>query len=279
MIAAAEFEYLRGFLRDQAAIILDVDKHYLAEARLAPLLAQEGFGSVQQLLAAVRRQPQSALHRKILDAMTNNETWFFRDWGPFESLRTNVLPDMIRKRCDKRQLTIWSAAASSGQEIYSIAMIIREYFPQLLRWDLKLLATDVSERILQRARHGIYSQLEVNRGLPARLLTKYFVARGGNWEIIPELRDLVVFHQMNLSSPWAGIAEVDIAFLRNVLIYFDLETKRGILRQMRRVLQPDGLLILGCAETTLNLDDSFERVQIGQSCWYQRRGDTSPPSG
>lgn len=265
-----EFEYLRGFLRDQAAIILDADKHYLAECRLTPLLPNSGFSSVQQLLESARRDAPGRLHRKILDAMTNNETWFFRDLTPFDSLRTGILPEMAAKRATERRLTIWSAACSSGQEIYSTAMLIREHFPQLLTWDLKLIATDISGRILERARGGRFSQLEINRGLPARLLARYFTAKGGEWEISPELRRLVTFRQMNLAAGgWTEAGGVDVAFLRNVLIYFDVPVKSRILGQVRRVLRRDGYLILGSAETTLNLDDNFERSQVGNSHWYR----------
>lgn len=272
MITALEFEYLRGFLRENAAIILDADKHYLAECRLTPLLPSSGFASVQQLLESARRDAPGSLHRKILDAMTNNETWFFRDLTPFDSLRTGILPELMTKRATERRLTVWSAACSSGQEIYSIAMLIREHFPQLLTWDLKLVATDISSRILERAREGRFSQLEVNRGLPARLLARCFTAKKGEWEINPELRRMVTFRPMNLAADgWSEVSGVDVAFVRNVLIYFDVPVKSRILGQVRRAMRRDGYLILGSAETTLNLDDNFERSQVGNSHWYRQK--------
>ncbi len=272
MIGAAEFEYLRTFLRENSAIMLDADKHYLAECRLTPLLPHAGVGSVQQLLESARRDLGGGLRRKILDAMTNNETWFFRDLTPFDSLRSAILPELMVRRATERRLNIWSAACSSGQEIYSIAMIIREQFPQLLGWDLKLVATDISGRILERAREGRFSQLEVNRGLPARLLARYFSAKGGEWEISPEIRKLVSFRPMNLAAePWTEVSSVDVVFLRNVLIYFDVDVKRRILAQVRRVIRRDAYLVLGSAETTMNLDDNFERIPVGASHWYRHK--------
>ncbi len=268
-ISVPEFEYLRKLLRDNAAIVLDGDKQYLAESRLAPLLTKEGFSSVQNMLAQMRVRPSAELHRKVLDAMTNNETWFFRDGDPFEALRTTLLPELIQRRQNERKLTIWSAAASSGQEIYSTAMMIRERFPGLLAWNLNLLATDISAKVLQRAEQGRYTQLEVNRGLPIQLLTKYFEQRGIEWEISAAVRRMVTFRLMNLAEPWLQVQPTDLIFLRNVMIYFDVQTKRKILDRVARTLAPDGYLFLGCAETTLNLSDAFERVQCGKMFCYR----------
>jgi chemotaxis protein methyltransferase CheR len=268
-ISVPEFEYLRKLLRDNAAIVLDADKQYLAESRLAPLINREGFSSVQTMLAQMRVRPSGELHRKVLDAMTNNETWFFRDGDPFEALQTTLMAELLQKRERERKLTIWSAAASSGQEAYSVGMMIRERFPGLLAWNLEILATDISAQILQRAEQGRYSQLEVNRGLPIRLLTKYFEQRGIEWEISVAVRRMITFRLMNLAEPWVNIPQTDIMFLRNVMIYFDVETKRKILARAARILAPDGYLFLGCAETTLNLSDEFERVQCGKMFCYR----------
>lgn len=271
-IAAAEFDYLRHFLRSGAAIILDSDKQYLAESRLLPLLNSEGFSTVEDMLRQMRSRPTGTLHKKVLDAMTNNETWFFRDAAPFENLRNTVLPELIQARFSERRLRVWSAASSSGQEIYSLAMLIREQFPGLLAWDLQLLATDISDAILKRAERGRYTQMEVNRGLPAYLLAKYFERNGLEWQIAPAIRRMVTFKHINLSEPWTDVPATDVLLLRNVLIYFDVETKREILKRVTRVLRPDGYLFLGCAETTLNLSDCFERVQCGTgSCYRLRR--------
>lgn len=270
-ISVPEFEYLRKLMKDNAAIVLDEDKQYLAESRLAPLLTREGFPSVQTMLEQMRFQPSGELHRKVLDAMTNNETWFFRDGDPFEALQTTLMPELLQRQQTERKLTIWSAAASSGQEAYSIAMMIRERFPGLLAWSLNILATDISAKVLRRAEQGRYTQMEVNRGLPIQLLAKYFEQRGMEWELSAVVRKMVAFRQMNLAEPWVNIQQTDIVFLRNVMIYFDVETKRKILARVAQTLAPDGYLFLGCAETTLNLSEDFERVQCGKMFCYRLR--------
>jgi chemotaxis protein methyltransferase CheR len=271
-IGALEFEYLRNFLRSGAAIVLDADKEYLAESRLMPLLNSEGFASVHDLLQQMRLRPSGNLHARVLDAMTNNETWFFRDASPFEILEKCILPELVRTRATCRKLAIWSAACSSGQEVYSIAMLLRERFRDLLAWDLRLLATDISRAVLQRAERGRYGQMEVNRGLPAQMLGKYFEREGLEWLLSNDIRRMATFKHMNLAEPWPDLGLMDVIMLRNVLIYFDVGTKRQILERISRVLSPDGYLFLGCAETTLNLTDSFERVEFPNgSCYRLRR--------
>lgn len=204
--------------------------------------------------------------------MTTNETSFFRDLHPFETLRTTVLPDVIARRASERRLHLWSAACSSGQEPYTIALVLREHFPALAGWTVRLVATDLSREILARARAGRYSQLEVNRGLPAPLLTKHFTREGMEWQLKDEVRRMVEFRELNLLEAWSGLADLDIVFIRNVLIYFDQDIKRGILGRVHRALRPGGYLFLGGAETTLNLDDRFERLHIGKTPCYRRRG-------
>lgn len=270
-ISTLEFEYLQKLMLEKAAIVLDDDKRYLAESRLTPLVGKEGFSSVQGLLAQMRTRHSQDLNRKVLDAMTNNETWFFRDADPFDGLRMTILGEVVKQRHAQRRIAIWSAASSSGQEAYSIAMLIREHFPGLLSWDLRILGTDISTEILRRARNGRYSQLEVNRGLPVQMLAKYFEQRGLEWELTPSIRGMVDFRQMNLAEHWPEMGKFDIIFLRNVLIYFDVETKRTILSRMARVIAPDGYLFMGCAETTLNLSDEFERVPCGRMFCYRLR--------
>jgi chemotaxis protein methyltransferase CheR len=268
-ISIPEFEYLRKMMRDDAAIVLDEDKQYLAESRLASLLGKEGFPSVQKMLEELRHGRSGELHRKVLDAMTNNETWFFRDLEPFEALRTCILPELIQQRQGERRLAIWSAAASSGQEAYSVAILLREQFPGLLSWDLNIFGTDISSKILQRARQGKYSQLEVNRGLPAKILAKYFERDGLDWQLADTIRRMVTFQPINLAAPWREMRTVDVLFLRNVLIYFDVDQKRQILARVARTLAPDGYMFLGCAETTMNLSDEFERVPFGKIFCYR----------
>ncbi|HMK31352.1 MAG TPA: protein-glutamate O-methyltransferase CheR [Terriglobales bacterium] len=262
---------LRKLLLEHSAIVLDAGKEYLAESRLTPLLYQEGLPSVDELFKQLRSATFSGLHRKVVDAMTNNETWFFRDFVPYEALRTRVIPELLAARATERKLMIWSAACSSGQEPYSLAMLLRESFPMLTSWNVTLLASDISTAILSRAQKGRYSQLEVNRGMPAALLGKYFTREGLDWELKPEIRRLVQFRQLNLASAWADMPPCDLVMLRNVLIYFEVPTKKEILERLRRVMRPDGYLFLGTAETTLNLDDQLERVPFEKTAYYKRK--------
>jgi chemotaxis protein methyltransferase CheR len=204
----------------------------------------------------------------VVDAMTTNETSWFRDAHPFNALRDELLPDLIERRRVARTISIWCAASSSGQEPYSIAMLIR-HFPELESWNVRILATDISPSMLKRTQEGLYSQLEVNRGLPAPLLVQHFNRVGMHWEVSDDLRRMVQTEFVNLAAPWPVLPPFDLIFMRNVLIYFDVPTKQTILGRVRRQLRPDGLLLLGGAETTMNLDANFERVQIGRSNWYR----------
>jgi len=240
----AEFEYLCKFVHEQSAIIIDPGKEYLAESRLTPLAYQEGMESAQKLLERLRQEPANGLHRKVLDAMTNNETIFFRDAAPFQALRQAIIPELLGKRAAERRLSFWSAAASSGQEAYSLAMLMCDDFAGLPGWSVSILGTDISTAILNRARQGRYSQLEVNRGLPAKCLTKYFSREGLEWQISGNIRKLVEFREMNLAEAWPALPQFDVIFLRNVLIYFSVEKKKEILRRVRSVLREDGLIFL-----------------------------------
>jgi chemotaxis protein methyltransferase CheR len=270
-LAALEFDYLRALVKSHTAIVLDPGKEYLAETRLAPLLSQEGCTSVQELLGVLRRQSFNGLHRKVLDAMTNNETWFFRDMNCFAALTGFVLPELMKRRVRERQIAIWSAACSSGQEPYSIAMAIREEF-NLPGWGFSILGTDFCSTILERAKLGLYRQMEMNRGLPARLLTRYFSPQGLYWQLKPEILSMVKLQFLNLAEAWQGnVPHSDVVFLRNVLIYFDVPTRQRILAQVRQILRPGGYLLLGCAETTLNLDCEFQVVPAGSYVCYKLR--------
>jgi chemotaxis protein methyltransferase CheR len=212
----------------------------------------------------------------VVELMTTNETWFFRDLRPFEVLRSSILPELLTRRSDERRLHIWSAACSSGQEPYTMAMIISEHFPQLASWNVRIIATDLSTEILDRARAGRYSQLEVNRGMPAALLVKYFRKVGNEWHISDAIRRQVEFRELNLVEAWLVLPLMDLVFLRNVLIYFDVETKKSIFGRVRRLLRPDGYLMLGGAETTLNIDDAFERTAFDRAGAYQLRTSPQP---
>ena len=268
-ISDAEFHYIKDFIYQQAAIDLEPGKAYLVESRLQPIARREGFASLSDMIAKLRAQPANGLNWLVVEAMTTNETYFFRDIHPFELLKTKVLPELIKRRAAQRQINIWCAAASSGQEPYSIMMLLREHFPELSTWKINFTATDISNQMLNRCREGFYSQLEVSRGLPATLLVKYFEKISTEWKIRDDLRRAIDFRQLNLAQPWPALATMDIVFIRNVLIYFDAATKKPILARVRKLMSPDGYMFLGGAETTLNLDESFKRVQVNNSAYYQ----------
>lgn len=268
-LAPADFDYLRNLVKGKAAIVLENGKEYLVESRLSPLVRTEGLGSLAQLVTALRTGRNAALEGKVIDAMTTNETSFFRDIHPFDSMRTTIIPELMEKRRSSRELAFWCAAASSGQEPYSVTMMLREHFPELNGWRFKFLATDISPSMIEKARSGRYSQLEVNRGLPAAYLVKYFDRHGADWAIKPELRNMVEYKLLNLAEPWPSIPQVDIVFIRNVLIYFDRDMKRKILQGIKRTLRPGGFLILGSSETTFNIDDSWTSRTVGKTIVYQ----------
>ena len=223
------------------------------------------------------QRPNGPLHTKVVEAIATTETSFFRDFHPFEALREHILPELMQKRRQTtRMLSIWCAACSSGQEPYSVAMTLRDVIPDIDSWVIQLMASDLSHSMVERARKGIFQQLEVNRGLPARLLVRFFEQHGAKWHIKAEIRKMVTFFHNNLNDQWTQVPQVDLLLLRNVLIYFDIDTRREILRRVRRHLKPDGYLVLGGAETTLSLDQSFKRVSFGRAAFYQVGEDSGP---
>ncbi|MES2521514.1 MAG: protein-glutamate O-methyltransferase CheR [Gemmatimonadota bacterium] len=268
-MTAQTFNYFRELVLSRSAIVLEPGKEYLVETRLAPLARTHGFATLDDLATRMAASAFSTMHRQAVEAMTTNETSFYRDIHPFESLRKLVLPEIIARKSAEKRLTFWCAASSTGQEPYSVAMLLRESFPELRDWKVEFLATDLSTAVLARAREGRYSQLEVNRGLPAALLVKYFTKDGTSWQVNESIRSMVEFRELNLIERWPLMNKVDIVFMRNVLIYFDIETKRNILKQVRGVMSPQGYLLLGSAETTMAIDDSFERVQSERGVTYR----------
>jgi chemotaxis protein methyltransferase CheR len=264
----ADFEFLRALLRGKSAIVLDDGKEYLVESRLAPVLREAQLPTIRDLVQSLRGR-NAALEAKVVDAMTTNETSWFRDIHPFEAMRTTLLPELLERRKGAQDITIWCAAASSGQEPYSLAMLIREHFPQLASWSVRILATDLSPSMIERARGGHYSQLEMNRGLPAAYLVKYFERAGAEWQVKSEIRSMVEYKLLNLAEPWPTMPPLDMLFIRNVLIYFDRDTKRSILGSARKVLRPEGTLVLGSSETTFNIDDGWASRTIGKAILYQ----------
>jgi chemotaxis protein methyltransferase CheR len=270
-LAAPDFDYIAQLVHRRSAIVLEPGKEYLAESRLESVAREHGLASVTELVQHMR-SGSLVVDDAVVDAMTTNETSFFRDAHPFNALRDSVLPELIAARRVARSITIWCGATSSGQEPYSLAMLIREHFPELSSWQVKIIATDISPSMLERTRQGRYSQLEVNRGLPAPMLVKYFTRDGMHWVVTDDLKRMVSAQFLNLNERWPVMPPFDLVLLRNVLIYFDVPTKQEILAKVRQQLRPDGLLLLGGAETTMNLDANFERIPHGRSTWYRPTG-------
>jgi len=265
-VAADTFTFVADLVRQRSAIQLEPGKEYLVESRLLPLARQAGVAGVDEYVRGLRAVPRPLEYERVVEALTTNETSWFRDVTPFQALTRHVVPELTRERPALRSLRVWSAACSTGQEPYSIAMALLEVAPSLA---LNITATDLSEEVLTRSRAGRYSQLEINRGLPAAMLVQHFTRVGIEWEVSQQVRRTVAFSRHNLlHAPPAG-GPFDIVFLRNVLIYFDLATKQEVLRRVQSVIRPGGFLLLGGAETTIGVDDAWERVPVGRSSVYQ----------
>jgi chemotaxis protein methyltransferase CheR len=271
-ISAENYKYLQQEIYRESGIVLDDDKHYLLESRLTPVVREAKLASLDDLCIRLRSKAHPGLAQQVIEALTTNETLFFRDMAPFDALRKLIIPELLEKK--PARLAIWSAAASSGQEAYSLAMLLKELrptLPGLANLPVDILGTDLSEQILDRAREAKYVQFEVNRGLPAPYLVKYFQRVGLDWQLKEEIRNMARFRRFDLRQPMAALGKFDIVLCRNVLIYFDVETKIKILNQIYTVLNPGGYLLLGGAETVINLQDKFERVAIGTTAAYRKR--------
>jgi chemotaxis protein methyltransferase CheR len=254
-ISPSSFAFVSDLVRQETAMLYDAGKEYLVEARLLPLARAASLPDVDAYVGRLRSDREEQV--KALDALTINETSWFRDNSPYRTFIDTLLPAVLAARGHVRHVSIWSAACSSGQEAYSLAMLLDQHLPS--GWTAQILATDVSTQMLERVKAGRYSQVEMNRGLPATSLVKYFSRVGSEWEVSPELKKMVRTQHLNLAAPFPLLPTFDIVFLRNVLIYFDLETKRDILRRTHRTVAPDGFLLLGSSETTLDMDDHWER--------------------
>jgi chemotaxis protein methyltransferase CheR len=268
-LSATDFTFVSQLVRREAAIVLAPGKEYLVEARLIPVARAVGAASVAAFLAEMQRRPDPANQRKVIDALTTNETSWFRDREPFAALTDVVLPELIKSRSSARKLRLWSAASSSGQEAFSLAITLQERLPG--GWSYEIMGSDISTEMVKRAEAAEYSQVEVNRGLPAAQLVQYFERAGARWRITPALRRNVSFKLMNLTTPLPSLPPFDVIFLRNVLIYFDVAMKKAVLRNVSRLLRPDGWLFLGAAETTIGIDDNYERVAAGRTSAYRVR--------
>lgn len=256
----AEYDFLRKNIKERSGLTLTADKQYLVESRLLPIARRIGVGSLSELVLKLKFAKDDALMTTVVEAMTTNETFFFRDKTPFEHFRTTIIPTLMGSRSNSRCLRIWCAAASTGQEPYSLAISLKEMGAQFEDWRIDILATDLSNEVLERARQGIYSQFEVQRGLPIQMLVKYFTQTGDMWQAVPEIRSMVQFHKLNLLSDFSHLGWFDLIFCRNLLIYFDQQTKIDMLDRLARVVAHDGYLILGASETVLGLTDRFKAL-------------------
>jgi chemotaxis protein methyltransferase CheR len=253
-----DYDFLRKLLKERSGLVLSGDKEYLVESRLLPVARKQGLSSLSELVAKLRAPAAERLIVDVVEAMTTNESFFYRDKIPFDHFREGILPALIKARASQRKIRIWCAAASTGQEPYSLAMIIKEMGAQLAGWRIDIIGTDLSVEVLEKAKAGVYSQFEVQRGLPIQMLVKYFTQNGETWQIAPEIRAMVQYRTLNLLHDFAALGPFDVVFCRNVLIYFDQPTKINVLERCARILEPDGYLVLGAAETVVGLTDAFK---------------------
>ena len=254
-----DYEFLRQLLKQRSGLDLSADKQYLVESRLVPLARKAGLSSIPELVSRLKSGGE-ALTTEVVEAMTTNETFFFRDKIPFDHLRDTILPLLMQSRAARKTVRIWSAASSTGQEPYSIAMLLKEKAAALAGWRFEIVATDLSQEVLEKSKAGIYSQFEVQRGLPIQLLVKYFAQMGELWQINSELRGMVQHRKLNLLQDLSHLGRFDVIFCRNVLIYFDQETKIDVFERMARIIEPDGMLVLGAAESVVGITDAFRPV-------------------
>jgi chemotaxis protein methyltransferase CheR len=256
-VTPLEYEYLRKLLKERSGLDLSADKQYLVESRLIPLARKAGLMGIGELVQKIK-SGSDALTVDAIEAMTTNETFFFRDKIPFDHLRQTVLPDLLQARSGRRSLRIWCAASSTGQEPYSIAMCLKEFSAQLIGWRVEIIATDLSLGVLEKARAGIFSQFEVQRGLPIQLLVEHFRQVGELWQLNADIRAMVQHRQLNLLQDFSHLGTFDVIFCRNVLIYFDQDTKVGVFNRLAKSLEADGVLALGAAESVVGMTDAFK---------------------
>ncbi|MCE1238121.1 MAG: protein-glutamate O-methyltransferase CheR [Hyphomicrobiales bacterium] len=270
-----EFDWLRAFLKQQSGLVLTAEKQYLIESRLLPVARKAGLASLSALIAKMKETGQASLAATVVEAMTTNESFFFRDKTPFEHFTQAMLPKMLEARAREKRIRIWCAAASTGQEPYSLAMCLREAEAKLAGWRVEIVGTDLSSDVLEKAKAGVYTQFEVQRGLPINQLLKYFTQTGDTWQISSSLRSMVQYRKLNLLENFSSLGQFDIIFCRNVLIYFDNVTKVDILERMAKMMPADGFLVLGAAETVVGLTDVF-RPMTDRRGLYQVAGGAQP---
>lgn len=273
-----EFEYLKNFLKERSGLVLSNDKQYLVESRLLPIARSSKLETLSAVIGVLRKGTNKALETDVVEAMTTNESFFFRDKTPFDHFNETMLPGLLERRAKTRQIKIWCAAASTGQEPYSLAICLKEAQTKIAGWRTRILGTDLSNEVLDKAKAGLYSQFEVQRGLPIQMLLKYFDQKGDMWQINAGMRAMVEWKKLNLLDSFSHLGEFDIIFCRNVLIYFDQQTKTEILSRVAKSLPDDGYLVLGAAETVVGLTDAFKPVP-GKRGLFQRNAAAKPAAG
>ena len=267
-----DYDFLRKCLKERSGLVLSADKQYLVESRLLPVARKAGLANLGELVATLKTPHEHTLMTTVVEAMTTNETFFFRDKTPFEHFRQTIMPALLAARRGTRSIRIWCAATSTGQEPYSLAMCLKEFEREIAGWRIELLATDLSGEVLEKARQGLYTQFEVQRGLPIQLLITHFTQIGELWQIAPNIRAMVRYRQLNLLADFSSLGLFDLIFCRNVLIYFDQDTKTDVLNRLARVTANDGYLILGAAKTVVGLTERFKPVA-------DKRGLYAPNAG
>lgn len=273
-----DFDFIAKLLKERSGLLLGRDKVYLLESRLTPIARRRGLESLGDLITFLRRERDEALVRQVVEAMTTNESFFFRDNTPFNLFRDQVLPRLREVNATSRRVRIWCAAASTGQEPYSLAILLKELEAQWAGWQFEILGTDISTQVLDKARAGIYSQFEIQRGLPIRMVMKYFTQEGEAWQLAKPVRDMVTFREYNLLDGFRSLGLFDVIYCRNVLIYFDQDTKADVLNRLAEIMPPHGVLFLGAAETVLGLTDRFRPVPEHRGMYVvnEGRGTLSP---
>jgi chemotaxis protein methyltransferase CheR len=277
-VTPLDYEYLRKLLKDRSGLVLSADKQYLVESRLTPLARKAGLATLGDLVAKVKANDER-LTVDVVEAMTTNESFFYRDKVPFDHFREAIMPSLIAARAKERRIRIWCAAASTGQEPYSLAMCLKEMKDKVSGWRIEIIATDLSTEVLEKAKAGLYSQFEVQRGLPIQMLVKYFTQTGDTWQISPEIRAMVQYKPLNLLADFGHLGNFDVVFCRNVLIYFDQETKIGVLNRIARMLEADGFLVLGAAETVVGLTEAFRPLADRRGLYVPNKDALKPAFG
>lgn len=267
-----EIEFLTDIVAECSGNVIQPRQAYMLEQQLTPIAKRIGLDDVAELVNSLRKTDDQSLANLVAEAVTVNETSFFRDAHLFDALKTTIIPELVQRLSDVQRIRIWSAACSCGQEPFTIAMILRDHFPELIDWNVEIIATDISDEMISKSETGEYSQLEVNRGLPAHKLVRFFEQKGPTWRVKEELKELIEFRKLNLKNDWPPFGQFDLVFVRNVLIYFNQNTKSEILNRVRRVMRPDSYLFIGSAETTIGLGVPFQREEIDATFCYRPTG-------